>query len=43
MTPLPLEYKAIAQQWLLCWVGTEGFDLHKAKAIVFARIQEVVG
>jgi len=43
MTPPPLEYKAIAKQWLLGKEVLWGYNSHRAKAIAFARIQEVVG
>jgi len=43
VTPPPLEYKAIALQWLLG--KGDGLDCgsHRTKAFAFVRIQEVVG
>jgi len=43
MTPPPLEYKAIAEQWLLGSVELLDDRLRRAKADAFARTQEVVG
>jgi len=43
MTPPPLEYKAIAEQWLLYKVVAKRSGLSRAKADASARIQEVVG